>query len=168
MRDNTGRSRCFAFLTFEDPASVNAVMVREHYLDGKIASSFSYQHKICIEHQAQIDHKRVIPRQEHQRAQKLFIGGLPGSETSNSAVREFFKYGKIIDSTVMPDRETGCGKGAGFISFENANVGPILGFGKLEIDGKLVSDHSAHGHHSLISSLSDRRQACATTISTRW
>ncbi len=40
MRDATGRSRCFAFLTFEEPASVNAVMVREHYLDGKIASVF--------------------------------------------------------------------------------------------------------------------------------
>lgn len=39
MRDATGRSRCFAFLTFEDPASVNAVMVREHVLDGKIVSS---------------------------------------------------------------------------------------------------------------------------------
>lgn len=36
MRDQDGRSRCFAFLTFEDPASVNAVMVREHFLDGKI------------------------------------------------------------------------------------------------------------------------------------
>lgn len=36
MRDAAGRSRCFAFLTFEDPASVNAVMVREHFLDGKI------------------------------------------------------------------------------------------------------------------------------------
>ena len=39
MRDAAGRSRCFAFLTFEDPASVNAVMVREHFLDGKIVSS---------------------------------------------------------------------------------------------------------------------------------
>ena len=28
MRDGAGRSRCFAFLTFEKPASVNAVMVR--------------------------------------------------------------------------------------------------------------------------------------------
>lgn len=36
MRDAAGRSRCFAFLTFEDPASVNAVMVREHFLDGKV------------------------------------------------------------------------------------------------------------------------------------
>ncbi|KAJ8468745.1 hypothetical protein ONZ45_g17133 [Pleurotus djamor] len=121
MRDAAGRSRCFAFLTFEDPASVNAVMVREHFLDGKI-----------------IDPKRAIPRQEHQRATKLFIGGLPGSVTSDS-MREFFsQYGKVIDSTVMLDRETGRSKGFGFISFEDTNVQPILGFGNLEIDGKLI------------------------------
>ena len=39
MRDPTGRSRGFAFLTFEDPASVNTVMVKEHVLDGKIVSN---------------------------------------------------------------------------------------------------------------------------------
>ncbi|EPQ59816.1 RNA-binding domain-containing protein, partial [Gloeophyllum trabeum ATCC 11539] len=121
MRDAAGRSRCFAFLTFEDPASVNAVMVREHVLDGKI-----------------IDPKRAIPRQEHQRATKLFIGGLAGSVTSES-MREFFsQFGKVIDSTVMLDRETGRSKGFGFVSFEDADVTPILGFGKLEIDGKMV------------------------------
>ncbi|KAF8905760.1 hypothetical protein CPB84DRAFT_1771131 [Gymnopilus junonius] len=121
MRDAAGRSRCFAFLTFEDPASVNAVMVREHYLDGKI-----------------IDPKRAIPRQEHQRATKLFIGGLAGSVTSES-MREFFsQFGKVIDSTVMLDRETGRSKGFGFVSFEDTNVQPFLGFGNLEIDGKLI------------------------------
>ncbi|KAF8185182.1 hypothetical protein BJ912DRAFT_973835 [Pholiota molesta] len=121
MRDAAGRSRCFAFLTFDDPASVNAVMVREHYLDGKI-----------------IDPKRAIPRQEHQRATKLFIGGLAGSVTSES-MREFFsQFGKVIDSTVMLDRETGRSKGFGFVSFEDTNVQPFLGFGNLEIDGKLI------------------------------
>ncbi|KAK7053795.1 RNA-binding domain-containing protein [Favolaschia claudopus] len=121
MRDAAGRSRCFAFLTFDDPASVNAVMVREHLLDGKI-----------------IDPKRAIPRQEHQRATKLFIGGLAGSVTSES-MREFFsQFGKVIDSTVMLDRETGRSKGFGFVSFEDTNVQPFLGFGNLEIDGKLI------------------------------
>lgn len=39
MRDNaTGRSRGFGFLTFRDPKTVNTVMVKEHYLDGKIVS----------------------------------------------------------------------------------------------------------------------------------
>ncbi|KAF9040773.1 hypothetical protein BJ165DRAFT_321739 [Panaeolus papilionaceus] len=141
MRDAAGRSRCFAFLTFEDPASVNAVMVREHYLDGKV-----------------IDPKRAIPRQEHQRATKLFIGGLAGSVTSES-MREFFsQFGKVIDSTVMLDRETGRSKGFGFVSFEDTNVQPFLGFGNLEIDGKLVSEtfiwywveHHADGFYRLM------------------
>ena len=86
----------------------------------------------------QIDPKRAIPRQEHQRATKLFIGGLAGSVTSES-MREFFsQFGKVIDSTVMLDRETGRSKGFGFVSFEDTNVQPFLGFGNLEIDGKLV------------------------------
>lgn len=86
-----------------------------------------------------IDPKRAIPRQEHQRATKLFIGGLAGSVTSES-MREFFsQFGKVIDSTVMLDRETGRSKGFGFVSFEDTNVQPFLGFGNLQIDGKLVN-----------------------------
>ena len=37
MRDGaTGRSRGFGFPTFRDAKTVNTVMVKEHYLDGKI------------------------------------------------------------------------------------------------------------------------------------
>lgn len=35
----TGRSRGFGFLTFKDASAVNSVMVKEHYLDGKIVSA---------------------------------------------------------------------------------------------------------------------------------
>lgn len=56
-------------------------------------------------------------------------------------MREFFsQFGKVIDSTVMLDRETGRSKGFGFVSFEGVDVTPFLGFGNLEIDGKLVCD----------------------------
>jgi RNA-binding protein Musashi len=143
MRDAAGRSRCFAFLTFEDPASVNAVMVREHFLDGKIVRTMLYLALESIYLLPKIDPKRAIPRQEHQRATKLFIGGLAGSVTSES-MRDFFsQFGKVIDSTVMLDRETGRSKGFGFVSFEDTNVQPFLGFGNLEIDGKLVCDERA-------------------------
>ena len=55
-------------------------------------------------------------------------------------MREFFsQFGKVVDATVMLDRETGRSKGFGFVSFEGVNVEPIRGFGNLEIDGKLVS-----------------------------
>lgn len=43
MRDGgTGRSRGFGFLTFKDPKTVNIVMVKEHYLDGKIVSLIQF------------------------------------------------------------------------------------------------------------------------------
>ena len=148
MRDAGGRSRCFAFLTFEDPASVNAVMVREHFLDGKIVSIIDYLDRspFLTLVLPQIDPKRAIPRQEHQRATKLFIGGLAGSVTSES-MREFFsQFGRVVDSTVMLDRETGRSKGFGFVSLENADVDSILGFGKLEIDGKLASPFGSAPH----------------------
>ena len=42
MRDSaTGRSRGFGFLTFRDAKTVNTVMVKEHYLDGKIVRTIS-------------------------------------------------------------------------------------------------------------------------------
>ena len=54
-------------------------------------------------------------------------------------MREFFsQFGTVVDSTVMLDRETGRSKGFGFVSFEDTDVTPFLGFGNLEIDGKLV------------------------------
>jgi len=153
MRDAGGRSRCFAFLTFEDPASVNAVMVREHFLDGKIVSNTDHLNRsppFLISALPQIDPKRAIPRQEHQRATKLFIGGLAGSVTSES-MREFFsQFGRVVDSTVMLDRETGRSKGFGFVSLENADVDSILGFGKLEIDGKLASHFGSVSPHDLV------------------
>jgi RNA recognition motif-containing protein len=39
MRDPTGRSRGFAFLTFKDPASVTRVLEKDHQLDGKMVSA---------------------------------------------------------------------------------------------------------------------------------
>lgn len=49
MRDaESGRSRGFAFLTFKEPSSVNAVMAREHHLDGKnVGLSLAQMHPIC-------------------------------------------------------------------------------------------------------------------------
>ena len=58
---------------------------------------------------------------------------------SESLRNYFSQFGKVVDATVMLDRETGRSKGFGFVSFENVNVEPMLGFGNLQIDGKLVS-----------------------------
>lgn len=40
MRDPSGTSRGFAFLTFEDPSAVQVVTAQDHFLDGKAVCFF--------------------------------------------------------------------------------------------------------------------------------
>ncbi|KAH7100444.1 RNA-binding domain-containing protein [Auriculariales sp. MPI-PUGE-AT-0066] len=142
MRDASGRSRGFAFLTFDDPAAVNAVMVREHYLDGKI-----------------IDPKRAIPRQEHHRTQKLFVGGLAPTVTTDSLRAYFSQFGKVVDATVMVDRDSSRSKGFGFVTFEDIdNVERLLGIGLLEIDGKLIDVKLAQPRGAMIAQREQQQQ----------
>ncbi|WFC97888.1 hypothetical protein MYAM1_000610 [Malassezia yamatoensis] len=123
MRDGTsGRSRGFAFVTFSDPKSVNAVMVREHYLDGKI-----------------IDPKRAIPRPEQSKTQKCFVGGLPQTVTQDSFKQLFQQFGHVLDSTVMMDKDTGRPRGFGFVTFESDDgVERTLANQPLMLDGKQI------------------------------
>ncbi|KAF7330819.1 HnRNP A1-gamma isoform [Mycena venus] len=124
MRDPSGTSRGFAFMTFEDPASVALVLGREHILDGKA-----------------IDPKRAIPREEHLRNTRYFVGGLSPATTSES-MKQFFsacKYGKVVDATVMVDRESSRSKGFGFVTFEDAtNADQLVGKLGLTIDDKEI------------------------------
>ncbi|KIK54588.1 hypothetical protein GYMLUDRAFT_176870, partial [Collybiopsis luxurians FD-317 M1] len=121
MRDPSGTSRGFAFLTFEDPNAVVAVTAREHVLDGKA-----------------IDPKRAIPREEHLRNTRYFVGGLAPSTTSESMKEFFAAYGKVVDATVMVDRESGRSKGFGFVTFEDANNADQLVGKNIVLDDKQV------------------------------
>lgn len=60
-------------------------------------------------------------------------------------MREFFvAFGKVIDTTVMVDRETGRSKGFGFVTFEDSsNQERFVGKLGLILDDKEVSscDH---------------------------
>ncbi|KAJ6627372.1 hypothetical protein B0H10DRAFT_382687 [Mycena sp. CBHHK59/15] len=122
MRDPAGTSRGFAFMTFEDPVSVAAVLGREHVLDGKA-----------------IDPKRAIPREEHLRNTRYFVGGLSPVTTSESMKEFFSTYGKVVDATVMVDRESSRSKGFGFVTFEDAtNADQLVGKLGLTIDDKEI------------------------------
>ncbi|KAI1675838.1 RNA-binding protein (RRM domain) [Pyrenophora tritici-repentis] len=102
MRDSaTGRSRGFGFLTFKDPKCVNIVMVKEHYLDGKI-----------------IDPKRAIPREEQERTSKIFVGGVSQEATEEDFTNFFKQFGRVVDATLMMDKETGRPRGFGFVTFD--------------------------------------------------
>ncbi|KAI1380631.1 RNA-binding domain-containing protein [Hypoxylon crocopeplum] len=122
MRDGaTGRSRGFGFLTFKDPKTVNIVMVKEHFLDGKI-----------------IDPKRAIPRDEQEKTSKIFVGGV-SQETTEAEFKDYFaQFGRVVDATLMMDKDTGRPRGFGFVTFENeAGVEACLST-PLEIHGKPI------------------------------
>ncbi|RIB24204.1 hypothetical protein C2G38_1916500, partial [Gigaspora rosea] len=104
MRDpNTSRSRGFGFLTFVDPSVVNTVLVKEHQLDGKI-----------------IDPKRAIPREEQEKTEKIFVGGIAPEVTEEEFKDYFSQFGHVIDATLMVDRDTGRPRGFGFITFDSS------------------------------------------------
>ncbi|KAK0547908.1 hypothetical protein OC846_004682 [Tilletia horrida] len=129
MRDQaTGRSRGFGFLTFDDPKAVNAVMVKEHYLDGKL-----------------IDPKRAIPRPDQVKIAKIFVGGISPVTTSESFKRFFSQYGEVLDVTLMMDKDTGRPRGYGFVTFaDEKTVGVVMSQNQLVMDGKSVDIRRAH------------------------
>jgi RNA-binding protein Musashi len=70
----------------------------------------------------------------------MFVGGLAPSVT-NESMREYFsQFGKVIDSTVMVDRDSSRSKGFGFVTFDDqSGAERLLGMPGLQIDGKNVS-----------------------------
>ncbi|KAH9177924.1 hypothetical protein EDB89DRAFT_2064306 [Lactarius sanguifluus] len=113
VRDADGRLRGFAFLVFEDPMSVNAVMIREHFLDGKA-----------------IDPKRAIPREEHPRNTRYFKHALHVDEQPRRR--------RHVDDVPTHDERSGQhairrhdGRGVGMMGGFN----PMMGMGRFGMGG---------------------------------
>ncbi|KAI5286906.1 hypothetical protein KEM54_006411 [Ascosphaera aggregata] len=133
MRDGaTGRSRGFGFLTFKDPKTVNTVMVKEHYLDGKI-----------------IDPKRAIPRDEQERTSKIFVGGVSQDATEQDFKQFFMQFGRVVDATLMIDKDTGRPRGFGFVTFDSEVAVEATLAGPLEILGKPIEVKKAQPRNNL-------------------
>lgn len=159
MRDGaTGRSRGFGFLTFKDPKTVNTVMVKEHQLDGKLVrlSNDVHRRNNLTDTTTKIDPKRAIPRDEQERTAKIFVGGV-SQDATESDFKEFFtKFGRVLDATLMMDKDTGRPRGFGFVTFDNDMAvertleGPLSILGKpIEVKraqprGKMGEDEPPH------------------------
>ena len=154
MRDGaSGRSRGFGFLTFKDARTVNIVMVKEHYLDGKIVrpdlqthlntlrqypskSPNPTQHKSSQIHK--IDPKRAIPRDEQERTSKIFVGGVSQEATEQDFKEYFMQFGRVVDATLMMDKDTGRPRGFGFVTFDSEAAVDACLASPLEILGKPI------------------------------
>ena len=151
MRDGaTGRSRGFGFLTFKDARTVNIVMVKEHYLDGKIVSPNVFtlskspsrflqsRYNFLPIYRYQIDPKRAIPRDEQERTSKIFVGGVSQDATEADFKEYFMQYGRVVDATLMIDKDTGRPRGFGFVTFDNESAVDATLQGDLTILGKPI------------------------------
>ena len=151
MRDGaSGRSRGFGFLTFKDPKTVNVVMVKEHYLDGKIVrpdKSSSTKTPIRLPSpnsrpksspSSKIDPKRAIPRDEQERTSKIFVGGVSQDANEHVFKDYFAQFGRVVDATLMMDKDTGRPRGFGFVTFDSEAAVDATLAGDLQILGKPI------------------------------
>ncbi|KEF50899.1 uncharacterized protein A1O9_13048 [Exophiala aquamarina CBS 119918] len=124
MRDRaTWRSRGFGFLTFKDPKAVNRVMMTQrHVVDGTV-----------------IDPKRAIPQAELQKTAKIFVGGVSQEASQRDFEIFFAQFGRVVDATLMMDKNTGRPRGFGFVTFgSDAAMEKCLGYRPLVILGKEI------------------------------
>jgi len=92
----TGRSRGFGFITFQDPSNVDLVLQNTpHILDSRT-----------------IDPKPCNPRagmvrttRRNLNGYKVFLGGLPSNLTETDLRNFFSQYGKVTEVVIMYDQE---------------------------------------------------------------
>ena len=70
----------------------------------------------------------------------LFIGGLSQNVTNAQLEEHFTKAGKVISAKVIMDRDTGLGKGFGFVEMETEDEAKkaMKELNHSEIDGKSI------------------------------
>jgi len=120
MRDRAdGKSRGFGFVTYKDVASAQKVLFATGLeLDGR-----------------KLDPKPAVPRDqmgkgassgtkggEPARTCKVFVGGLSLDTTKEEFQAYFSKFGKVTESMIMLDRDSGRPRGFGFVTFDDEDT----------------------------------------------
>lgn len=128
MKDGD-KPRGFGFVTFAEPASVQAVLTDgPHDIDNKKVET----------RQATIRSKGGVPMPEPP-IKKVFIGGL-SFDTEESDLKMFFeKYGKVTNVDIKKERDTQKKRGFAFLDFESEDsVDAVCAKHFFTIDGKTV------------------------------
>lgn len=118
---------------------------------------------------------KIPPTKKDNR--KLFVGGLPPEVTDVEFKAFFEKFGSILDSVVMIDRETKCSRGFGFVTFHDPAVADRIikenmqddTKSKVNINGKwceVKASEPKRGYHSGRSGEGGRGRSLASTPAT--
>ncbi len=125
---STGKSRCFAFVSIEDPdlSLKEKILSRKHEINGKI-----------------VDVKLAVEGKKREEmldsSKKIFVGGLDPT-VNNDDLREYFsKYGPVREACVLFDNNRGASRCFGFVTFEKREtVEKLVLNNNYSIKGKTV------------------------------
>ena len=83
-------------------------------------------------------------------AQKLYVGNLAFSMTSEELSRIFGEHGNVVSAKVITERETGRSRGFGFVEYDNRTAGETA---IRELNGKNIG-----GRPLVVREAEDRRE----------
>jgi len=120
MRDDSGKSRGFGFVDFEDPAdAADAVTdLKESDVNGKVIYVGRAQKK--QEREAELRQKfeqLKIERLSKYQGANLYVKNLDDDVTDDKLRELFAPFGTITSAVVKRDSKTGLSKGFGFVCF---------------------------------------------------
>lgn len=128
MREPSGRSRGFGFVTFADEEVKNKVLTQQLQLDGR-----------------KLDIKPAVSKEEIKQqtgdsmadTKKIWVAGLSYETSDDTLFNYFATFGSIEKASTMKDKETGKSRGFGFICFASQEVtDEVLAKTGLELDGR--------------------------------
>ncbi|ESO86970.1 hypothetical protein LOTGIDRAFT_128010, partial [Lottia gigantea] len=128
----TGKSRGFGFVTFDNPA-VSEIVLNDpgHMIDGRKVDC-----KACNARTA------VNRGQRGAGVSKIFMGGIPGDANEDTLRDIFLRYGPIAEIHIMYDQDKKRSRGFGFLTFESEDsVDKVCAEHYIEIQGKKVKKH---------------------------
>ncbi|KAD3066500.1 hypothetical protein E3N88_34380 [Mikania micrantha] len=81
---------------------------------------------------------------------RCFVGGLAWATTDESLENAFAKYGEILESKIINDRETGRSRGFGFVTFkdEQSMRDAIEAMNGQSLDGRNITVNEAQSRGS--------------------
>lgn len=109
MRESSGRSRGFGFVTYEDSSSVDSLMQQQRQLDGRKLDIKAAQSKDEL--------ATTGTKAPKSSSKKLYVAGIAWSLTDDDLFNYFAKYGEIERAEIMKDKATGKSRGFGFVTF---------------------------------------------------
>lgn len=119
MSDDTGKSKGFGFVNFEEPSEAEAAV---EDLNGKeINKKIVYVGRAQKKSERQAELKKKFEKIKQERLNRyqgvnLYVKNLDDSITDEDLKKEFIQYGEISSAKVMTD-STGRSKGFGFVCF---------------------------------------------------